>query len=75
MGYWLGTLLFIIIQGIVSIGINVFSKKQSNGWACGHHRSRRASLPANTCAVLSQAVSSLSYNFHRAVLAHVSCSI
>jgi hypothetical protein len=32
MGYWLGTLLFAIIQGIVSIGINVFSKKQSNGW-------------------------------------------
>lgn len=31
MGYWLGTLLFAIIQGIVSIGINVFSKKQSNG--------------------------------------------
>ncbi|KAF6252192.1 vacuolar ATPase subunit E-like protein [Scenedesmus sp. NREL 46B-D3] len=31
MGYWLGTLIFFIIQVIVTVCINVFDKKPSHG--------------------------------------------
>lgn len=31
MGFWLGTLFFFLIQVAVTLGINFFSKKPSNG--------------------------------------------
>ena len=31
MSYWLGTLCFFVVQVIVTLGINIFSKRSSKG--------------------------------------------